>query len=150
MDQQPQRFLRKIRRSEVLNIETSHSSAVIQVPRPDAELPHTEKFGSSLLSQIPTLAANFFGIRNDIESWRSIKEIPAIPTYMDMSDESRTRLLHVIYAMGNSPSAVVARIVGLTARQVGAIRRWNIPGWKTLTNRHVNNACNFDRLLVKR
>ena len=144
------RFLRTLRNTEVLNLETRHSSAVIQVPTPDPELPHTEKFESSLVSQLPSLAANFFGIRTANDRWRSIKKIPAIPTFMDMTDETRSRILQVMYSFGSAPSAVVSRFMGLTAGQVGAIRRWNIPEWRTRTNRHINSACNFDRIVQQR
>lgn len=144
------KLLRKSHSSEIRNLETNLASACLQAPRVDEENPRTKKFASSLLSEIPMPFASLFGIRTKQQEWRSIKTIPAIPTFMDMSNETRTRILHVVYSFGAAPSSVLCRLVGLTARQVGQIRRWNIPNWRDLTNQHINRANNYARVTLAR
>jgi hypothetical protein len=144
------RLMRRVRNTGVINLETNPSLASVQTPRVDAELPRTRKFDRGLTSTTPMFQTVFFGLRTAINRWRSIKSNTAIPTYRDMSNATRSQILHVIFTLGAAPSTVVARMVGLTARQVGAIRRWNIPDWRDLTNRHVNRAHNINRVIQQR
>jgi hypothetical protein len=140
------KLLRKARNTEILNLETNHSSAYLQAPKVDEENPRTKKFAGSLLSEIPVPFASVFGIRTKDQEWRSLKTTRAIPTFQDMTNETRTRILHVVYSFGAAPSSILCRLVGLTARQVGQIRRWNIPNWRVLTNQHIARANNFNRI----
>ena len=144
------KLLRKARNTEILNLETSHSSAYLQKPKIDDENPRTKKFATSLLSEIPVQQSAVFGIRTKDQDWKSIKASSAIPTFKDLTNESRTRILHVVYSFGSAPSSTLSRLIGLTARQVGQIRRWNIPLWRTITNQHVNLANNFNRVVIGR
>lgn len=138
-------FLRKAHRNEVLAIEANQTTAVKQHPTIDRDNPRTEKFTSSLISQIIAPVASYFYIRTHDGNFRSLKTNQAIPTFMDMTNETRTRILQVTYAWGSAPSTMVGRLLGLTARQIGAIRRWHIPNWREIQNVHVNRANNYRR-----
>jgi hypothetical protein len=141
-------FLRKARRNEVLAIETNQTTAIRQYPTVDRDNPRTEKFEGSLISQIITPIASYFYIRTRDGNFHSLKTNQAIPSFIDMTDETRTRTLQVIYNWGPAPSSMVARLLGLTARQIGQIRRWHIPNWRLIGNAQIYRANNYRRPIV--
>lgn len=140
--------LKRSRNSETLHLATKHSSAFKKTPATDLEFPSTKKFSSALISQIPLMVAQTFTMRK--EQWRSITSNQAIPTFMDMSNEERTKIVSIIQSYGCAPSAVLYRVLGLTACQVGAIRRWHLPKWRDLTNQDIYRAFNLNRVVIKR
>lgn len=148
MRQQTKNPLRKIRNSEVINLETNPNSAVMQRAQVDPERPATRKFGHTLITANPRPNATVFGIRTRNEEWRSISTEATIPTFMDLTNETRSRILHVIFTYGAAPSSTIAYIVGLTARQIGQIRRWHIQRWRKINNQHVKSANNLGRVVI--
>jgi len=60
------------------------------------------------------------------------------PSFKFMTAETRGRLIAFIASWGNAPSKLFRRQIGLTARQVGQIRRKHVPGWRVLNARSTN------------
>lgn len=138
---------RKIKENQVTNLVTRLTRAIIQKPIHDSENPRTEKFATSLLSQGFKLAVECYGIRTGIDKWRVLKSDPTIPSFMDLSDETRSRIVYMIRLFASSPSLVVAMFFGRNSRSIAQIRRWHIPNWRELNNQDIKNACGDYRVI---
>jgi hypothetical protein len=53
------------------------------------------------------------------------------PSYKQMTNFTRTTMLRQIQLLGNTASRLVTRFIGLSARQIGQIRRHHFQDWRT-------------------
>ena len=73
---------------------------------------------------------NYYGVRTQELSYTKSGHV----AYQIFTDFSRTTVLDTLRTLGNTPSPVIHRLIriGLSARQIGQIRRWHISDWRVL------------------
>jgi hypothetical protein len=135
-------------RNKAVVLGTTLSTAYVQEARKDPLNPRTTKISDVLRIQSFVPLINFITLRTKDNSWRSIKENPALASVKDYDNTSRSKVIRVICGFGSTPSAVLSQFIALTARQIGALRRYHNPGWRTQGNQHIRRANNINRFIV--
>jgi hypothetical protein len=135
-------------RNKATVLGTALSSAYVQEARKDPLNPRTTKINDVLRIQSFVPIINFISLRTTDNSWRSIKANPAIASFKDYDNTSRSKTIQVIGGWGNTPSTVLTQFLALTARQIGAIRRYHNPNWRAQGNRYIRRANNLNRFIV--
>jgi hypothetical protein len=102
-------------------------------PDIDLERPSSRKFRGAVVVALQKKIIYTFTLqpRYVNNEWPALKTIPTMPSFMAMSRSSRTELISQIFSSGNTPSRQLTAKLGITARQIGQIRRWWIDNWQT-------------------
>ena len=151
--QQQKGSFRKIRvKGSSIFLQAGSSGSSVSGPINDPNNPRTTKLTSVIQSRIMVNIPFVYCPRKDasgkIKVWRGIKENPAIISFKDMDDTSRSSIVNRLLYWGNTPSCLFLELLGLTARQVGAIRRYHIPNWRNLNNQYLRRALNKYRVVI--
>lgn len=103
------------------------------IPDIDVERPSSKKFRGAVVVALQKRIIYPFTLhpRYYNNEWPALKTIPTMPSFMAMSRSSRTELISQIFSSGNTPSQQLTIRLGITARQIGQIRRWWIANWRT-------------------
>jgi hypothetical protein len=130
----------------VLQIEPSYSKATVHKPDINPDIPRTKKNSRILVATVSQPKTIVVTYRTKDNRWRGLKTNAAIPSFMDISNESRSEILFRILLFGNACSLLVSEALGFTPRQIGQIRRWNLPWFRQMTNQHLRNARNINSI----
>jgi len=135
-------------RQKALVLGTTLSSTYVQEARKDPLNPRTTKLNDVLCIQQLVPVQNVISLRTKNNEWRSIKEYPTLASFKDYDNTSRSKVIQVLHSWGNTPSTILGRVLAMTARQVGAIRRYHNPNWRRQGNQYVRRANNFNRIII--
>lgn len=126
-------FLRKQKNSELNRTLRVTVGAETVEPEIDVERPSSAKFRGAVVVSLQKKLGYTFTLHPKYEQneWPALKTIPTMPSFMALSRSSRTELISQILYSGNTPSQRLTISLGITPRQIGQIRRWWIPNWKT-------------------
>lgn len=112
-----------------------------RIPAKDRLNPRTMKLTRGISVGGPQQNSIYITLRRESDL-RYCKTNPMMPSFSVFSNEQRTITILTIKSLGNTPSAVASKMVGLLTHQIGAIRRWHIPSWRDMGNTQIRNASN--------
>lgn len=133
-----QTFKRKKKQTAVV-LKAATSRTFIRKANRNPSIPRTMKQKDIVTVKTVIPSVKHIGLRTSEDSYRSLKRDSAIPVFPDWDDTSRSEMIQVVESWGNTPSNVLARILGATPGQIGAIRRWHIRNWRNLGNQYLNS-----------
>jgi len=145
---QKEQSFKRGQRHKATVLGTALSSAFVQEARKDPLNPRTTKIKDVLRMQNFLPMTSSVGLRTADNNWRSLKTNPAIASFKDYDDTSRSTSIQEISGWGCTPSNILIRFLAMTARQIGAIRRHHNPRWRAQGNTHIRRANNIYRFIV--
>lgn len=128
------------KKKQATTVSAKVSSTYVLEARRDPQTPRTMKQKDAVVIKINKPFRKIIGLRTAYNEWRSLKRDPNIPTFMDWDELSRAQMIQVVIGYGNTPSSILAMILGATPGQIGAIRRYHNSNWRKQGNQHIIRA----------